>query len=186
MPDESQSQPAAAFLALIAHNEHARRRRMRTRRRLREVAASVVIAALLAALGVELAAFRNSNSDQSSPPKPATTAARAAPTPTAPLQKPTSKPATARAATTRAKPLELQLTATRGPSWVEARENTADGALLYSGIVQQGTSLTVAADRIWVRFGSVGNLDLRLNGTPVRPTHSGTIDAVVTRTGLHG
>lgn len=182
MPDES-------FLALIAHNEHVRRARARRNRRLREVAASVVIAALLAALGVEIAAFRatDRSSDQPAPPPLSTTTSTTKQT-SIPVVPPSTPTTTASTTTTsaRAKPLELQMIATRGASWVEARENTARGEVLYSGIVKQGTSLTLAADRMWIRFGSVGNLDLRLNGKPVRAAHSGTIDAVVTRTGLHG
>ena len=56
--------------------------------------------------------------------------------------------------------------------------------MLYSGILRQGASDRETGRTLWVRFGSLGNLDLTLNGKPVHTTSSGTVDAVVTPSGL--
>ena len=77
----------------------------------------------------------------------------------------------------------LTVRATRGSSWVMAREDDANGRLLYQGVLKTGGSVTVRARRVWVRFGASSYLDLRLNGKPIRLAHSGTVDAVFTRSG---
>jgi RodZ C-terminal domain len=81
-------------------------------------------------------------------------------------------------------PVRFRITAARGDSWVLIRRSGPTGAIVYSGILSQGRSVTVKGTRFWVRFGAVGNLDLVLNGKAVRPAHTGTIDAVVTPSGL--
>ena len=63
-------------------------------------------------------------------------------------------------------------------------EGQLTGDVVYAGIVSRGASVTVKGGQLWIRFGAVGNLDLVLNGKPVRPTHTGTVDAVVTPNGL--
>ena len=78
----------------------------------------------------------------------------------------------------------LRITGARGDSWVEVRRRDRTGDMVYAGIVTKGASVTVKGKQLWVRFGAVGNLDLVLNGKPVHPTHTGTVDAVVTPNGL--
>ena len=77
----------------------------------------------------------------------------------------------------------LTVRATRGSSWVMAREDSATGRLLYQGVLKTGTSITLRARRVWVRFGASSYLDLRLNNKPIRLEHAGTVDAVFTRAG---
>jgi hypothetical protein len=77
----------------------------------------------------------------------------------------------------------LAVRATRGSSWLMARVDSATGRLLYQGVLSTGHSVTLRARRVWVRFGASSYLDLRLNGKPIRLTHSGTVDAVFTRSG---
>ncbi len=79
----------------------------------------------------------------------------------------------------------LTVEAVRGDSWVELRVGSSSGRILYSGILARGESMSGKGSRLWARFGSVGNLDLRLNGKPVRTAHSGTVNALVTPSGLH-
>jgi RodZ C-terminal domain len=192
MPDDQQFQGGDAFLALIAHNERVRRRRARKALRGRKTAASAVIAALLAGIGLALAYLIHANDEanKSTPPppvQPATTTATA-PTTTAPTTTETSQAAPPPSPTRRpaARTVNFEVFATRGPSWVEIRERTQTGKVLFSGIVEQHSSVETTGTRLWVRFGSVGSLDLWVNGKRVHPQNSGTIDAVVTASGLHG
>jgi hypothetical protein len=77
----------------------------------------------------------------------------------------------------------LTVRATRGASWLSAREGDANGRLLYQGLLKTGQSRTLRGRRVWVRFGASSYLDLTLNGKPIRLVHSGTVDAVFTRAG---
>ena len=102
---------------------------------------------------------------------PAVTTAPA-PTPTKPAAPPPVRTVT------------LRITGARGDCWVEVRRRDRTGDVVYAGIVSRGASITVKGTQLWIRFGAVGNLDLVLNGKPVRPTHTGTVDAVVTPSGF--
>ena len=77
----------------------------------------------------------------------------------------------------------LTVRATRGSSWLMARVGDARGRLLYQGVLRTGQSLTLRGRRVWVRFGALSYLDLRLNSEPIRLSHSGTVDALFTRAG---
>jgi hypothetical protein len=79
--------------------------------------------------------------------------------------------------------VRLQLTASRGDSWVELRSGSAQGDVLFSGIVAQGETRSFSAPRLYARFGNAASLDARLNGRTfeLRP---GTYSALVTSRGL--
>jgi hypothetical protein len=85
---------------------------------------------------------------------------------------------------TRPAAFSFRLTATRGDCWVSIRSRSATGPVLYEGVLRQGETARVRGTRLWARFGAIGNLDLYVNGKPVREAHSGTLDAVVTAAGL--
>lgn len=104
-------------------------------------------------------------------PKPPRAPARATP-------KPARKARTAAPAGVR-----LQLTATRGDSWLEVRSGSSAGTVLFSGTLARGTTRTFRAGRLWVRFGGASNLDARLNGRPLG-LRFGTYDTFVTTKGL--
>lgn len=77
----------------------------------------------------------------------------------------------------------LTVRATRGSSWLMARVGDANGRLLFQGVLKTGQATTLRGESVWVRFGASSNLDLRLDGKPIRLTHSGTVDALFTRGG---
>ena len=110
---------------------------------------------------------------------PAVTTARPPAVTTAPAPTPT-KPA----APPPVRTVTLRITGARGDCWVEVRRRDRTGDVVYAGIVTRGASVTVKGTQLWIRFGAVGNLDLVLNGKPAHPTHTGTVDAVVTPQGL--
>ena len=126
--------------------------------------------------------------------RPATTAQPPAATTARPPAATTSQPpaVTTAPAPTPTKPaapppvrtVTLRITGARGDCWVEVRRRDRTGDVVYAGIVSRGASVTVKGTQLWIRFGAVGNLDLVLNGKPVRPTHTGTVDAVVTPNGF--
>ena len=78
----------------------------------------------------------------------------------------------------------FRMRASRGDSWALVRLGSRTGDILYSGVVRQGASVKVRGHRLWARFGALGNLDLLINGKPVRGTHAGTVDAYITAKGV--
>ena len=69
--------------------------------------------------------------------------------------------------------------ASRGDSWVEARADSATGEELYAGVLVQGRSVRLTAGRVWLRLGAAANVDVRVNGKPVREL-SGTVAVLLT------
>jgi hypothetical protein len=146
--------------------------------------AIIVLAVLIAVARGE----SSSSTPEPSPPKttknapapvrtrPVTTATtRTVSTSEAPRRKTVTPPARA----------NLRLTAARADSWMEVRAGSAQGTVLYVGILTQGDSRTFRAKQVWVRFGNAGNVDARLNGRPLALA-AGTYSAVIDRTGLTG
>jgi hypothetical protein len=98
----------------------------------------------------------------------------------------TTAQATTAAVTTTAAPTEkgtavaLTLSASRGESWMEVRNGSPTGRILYSGVLTQGRTRSFHAARVWVLFGAAGNVDARVDGTSVRlpaGTYSALFDA---------
>jgi hypothetical protein len=77
--------------------------------------------------------------------------------------------------------VRLRLTAVRNDSWVQIREGSSTGPVLFDGIVRMGESIRISGRRrLWARFGSLGNFDLTINGRAVQPAVNGTVDTVIT------
>jgi hypothetical protein len=74
--------------------------------------------------------------------------------------------------------VRLSVTATGHATWLEVRRGSATGAVLFTGELQQGDHRRFRAPRLWARFGSAGNLAIRLDGKPV--SLRGTTDHVFT------
>ena len=68
-------------------------------------------------------------------------------------------------------------------TWVEIRAGSADGDVLYSGILRQGTAKRFRGTRLWASFGAASNLAARLNGNPLQLL-PGTYTALVGTRGL--
>jgi Domain of unknown function (DUF4115) len=68
-------------------------------------------------------------------------------------------------------------------TWVEIRVGSADGDVVYSGILPQGNTKRFRSKQVWASFGAAANLTARLNGKPLQlPT--GTYSALVSTSGL--
>jgi cytoskeletal protein RodZ len=68
-------------------------------------------------------------------------------------------------------------------TWVEIRAGSADGEVLYSGILPQGNVKRVRSTKVWASFGAASNLTARLNGNPLQ-LPPGTYRALVSPGGL--
>lgn len=68
-------------------------------------------------------------------------------------------------------------------TWFEIRSGSADGDVLYSGILPQGSAKRFRSTQLWASFGSASNLTARLNGKPLR-LPPGTYSALVAARGL--
>jgi hypothetical protein len=68
-------------------------------------------------------------------------------------------------------------------TWVEIRAGSANGDLLYSGILPQGNARRFRSTQLWASFGAASNLTARLNGNPL-DLPPGTYRALVTTSGL--
>jgi hypothetical protein len=68
-------------------------------------------------------------------------------------------------------------------TWVEIRAGSAEGDVLYSGILPQGNAKRFRSTQVWASFGAASNLTAHLNGKPLQlPT--GTYSALVRTSGL--
>jgi uncharacterized protein DUF4115 len=78
----------------------------------------------------------------------------------------------------------LVVTAARGSCWVSVRADSATGRVLYDGIVDSGRTIRLRGSRLWVRLGSAANVDVAVNGKPVRQLPGGMVDLLATRAGV--
>ena len=76
------------------------------------------------------------------------------------------------------------LTAARSDSWVQIRRNNSTGRVLFDAVVSEGRSIRFVGRRFWARFGALGNFDVTVDGRPVHPLFSGTVDALITAAGI--
>jgi hypothetical protein len=63
-------------------------------------------------------------------------------------------------------------------SWLEVRVGSANGRVLFSGVVHDGGHRRFHARRLWVTFGAASNLAITVNGVAQRL--QGTVEALVT------
>lgn len=68
---------------------------------------------------------------------------------------------------THLQPASLVIRATRGDCWLLVRRGGANGAVMYQGTLQYGTTVRFAAASLWVRFGAPWNVDATRGGKPL-------------------
>jgi Domain of unknown function (DUF4115) len=68
-------------------------------------------------------------------------------------------------------------------TWVEIRAGSADGDVLYSGILPQGSTKHFRSTKVWASFGAASNLAARLNGMPLQ-LPPGTYNALISASGV--
>jgi RodZ C-terminal domain len=141
----------------------------------------------IAGIAVLIAFAHASDSATSAPAAGSTTATRPAATSfSTPMRQ---KPATTRAQTrtrTHAQAssgVRLRLTASRADSWVEIRSGSAQGKVLFVGVMTEGEARSFRGSKLYARFGSAGSFDARLDGVALQ-LQPGTYSALVTSRGL--
>ena len=82
-----------------------------------------------------------------------------------------------------AKQAKVSLTASRGDCWVEVRNGSAKGKILYVATLAKGKSFKVTGAQLWLRFGAPQNVDLVINGKPTT-IPGGSQDFLVTPKGV--
>jgi hypothetical protein len=176
--------PDDPFGELVAHNASVRARRgggLRPGRRAALVLFAVLLLGGLALIGYGIAEKTGgSGSPKALPP----TTAPPPHTVTTVDRTTTAGSTTAATTTAPAPPVILVVRATRGDSWVELHEGTATGRTLYRGTLHQGATARARAKTVWARFGSLGNLDLVVNGKPLHTNLNGTVDITIGPGGL--
>jgi hypothetical protein len=71
----------------------------------------------------------------------------------------------------------------KADTWVEIRVGSADGDVLYSGILPLGNAKRFRSKQVWASFGAASNLTARLNGNPLQ-LPPGTYSALIRTSGL--
>jgi hypothetical protein len=137
----------------------------------------------IAGIAVLIAFARASDSATSAPAAGSTTATRPAATSLSTTIR--QEPATTRARTgTQASSVvRLRLTASRADSWVEIRSGSAQGKVLFVGVMTEGEARSFRGSKLYVRFGNAGSFDARLDGVALQ-LRPGTYSALVTSRGL--
>jgi hypothetical protein len=156
---------------------------------------ALAIAALVALIVLEMTTDRFDTRDTPAAARRVTTAAA-----TTEAAVPAPPPATAAPETTTARGMttgettappepariasgvRLTLSATTD-TWIEIRSGAADGDVLYSGILTQGSAKRFRSTKLWASFGAASNLTARLNGKPLQ-LPPGTYSALVGARGL--
>ena len=73
----------------------------------------------------------------------------------------------------------VRLAATTGPSWLEVREGSAGGRLLYEGTLQPGSSIVLHHRLVWLRTGAPWDLAVRVNGRTLTVPVTGPSDLMI-------
>jgi hypothetical protein len=169
-----EDEPREPVVARRTSTVHQRHRRLEQRGVFLALGGIAIVCAFL------IAAFKFSNGPDNNPPIPnlGTTGGKAAP-PAPPRQKKQRKAA-------RSAKMRFFVVATRGNCWMEVRNYSASGKTLYTGTLQLHQHLgPLAARRLWINFGSPGNVKAAVNGKLVAIPGAGrSVMALVTARGV--
>lgn len=118
---------------------------------------------LLALLGAATSGYLVEDDSPTEAAQPTAPARRPAATATAVTSTALAAPA---AATTQAHAAAalVVVRAARGDCWVEAREGSARGPVLFAGLLAQGDTQRFRAALVWLRLGAGTNVDVTVGG----------------------
>jgi cytoskeleton protein RodZ len=89
------------------------------------------------------------------------------------------------AAPARPAKIRFYVVASSGNCWMEVRNYSANGKTLYAGTLQYHQSQRFVAHRLWIDFGSPGNVSASVNGKAMTiPGGGRTVNVLVTRNGI--
>jgi hypothetical protein len=152
-------------------------------RRLLVVAVVVGVSALWVAVVIEWRRYsdegRALSHQQASETAPSDAATRPNPTPTrvAPVKR---RSTGRRGKQPVERPGAIVLNAVTGASWLEVRDSSASGTLLYEGTLGTGGRLRYRPRTLWVRIGAGENIAIRVRGRQVHDVPAGTTTVLVT------
>jgi hypothetical protein len=145
---------------------------------LKRIAVSVLVVAVLAAALLNVLVWQGyfvNDEGSAAPARRTTTREQPPPAPPPP-------PAITRTAPVAPPPTPdvstIVLSASRGDCWVLARDGSSTGPVLYEGLLQQGASTRLKAERLWLSLGAAANVDLVIDGKP-EELPGGTVEVVV-------
>jgi hypothetical protein len=168
-----EDEPREPVVARRTSTVHQRHRRLERRGVLLALGGIGIVVAFF------IAAFKFSGGGDNTPAIPnlgnTTTARQSAP----PKQKKQHKVA-------RPARIRFFVVAARGDCWMEVRNYSASGRTLYTGTLQYRQHLgPLAARRLWINFGSPGNVKAAINGHPVAIPGAGrSVMVLVSRRGV--
>jgi Helix-turn-helix domain/RodZ C-terminal domain len=88
-------------------------------------------------------------------------------------------------AATRPAKLRFFVVSTSGNCWMEVRNYSVNGRTLYAGTLQLHQYQRFVARRLWIDFGSPGNVKVSVNGQAMTiPGGGQTVNVLVTRHGI--
>jgi cytoskeleton protein RodZ len=150
--EDEPREPAVARRTSTVHQRH---RRLERRGVLLALGGIAIVCAFF------IAAFKFSNGNDNNPliPNLATNTGKAPPPPASrgKKQRKAVRPAKVR----------FFVVATRGNCWMEVRNYSASGKTLYTGTLQLRQSQRFVERRLWINFGSPGNVKAAVNGRAV-------------------
>lgn len=80
---------------------------------------------------------------------------------------------------------KLVVSAARGDCWLQVREGSANGRLIYGGTLEQGQTQRFARwSRLWLELGAPSNLNAQLNGRRVKDFPQQPSIVIVTAKGV--
>jgi cytoskeleton protein RodZ len=157
----------------------------RTRPRPRPVESNFVVVTLAGILAITIlvvVAWRfSSGESREEPLVPSGLRGDTASTPTVAQE---TETAPAAPETKNARLARLVVSAARGDCWIRVKTRSATGRLLYEGTLEQGQAKRFTRQRLWIEVGAPTNLNVRLNGRPVRNFPTGPAIIVVTAKGV--
>jgi cytoskeleton protein RodZ len=80
--------------------------------------------------------------------------------------------------------VKLELTASRGESWLQVHAGSANGRVLYQGTLERGQTQVFVARRVWMTVGVPEALRAKLNGNRLELPEKGPAAVLVTPKGL--
>jgi hypothetical protein len=77
-------------------------------------------------------------------------------------------------------PGELRVSASYAEAWLEVREESGTGKVLYSGLLEEGKAKVFTAEKLWLRLGSPSSVRLRVEGRTLKKIdEAGPIDYII-------
>jgi hypothetical protein len=143
------------------------------------LALAVAIALLLVLVGVITGAIPvdDPSSGETVAAVPTTAPAPVRETPPVAKTTPVAQPAAQPAAETAADDV-VQVRAVGGDCWLEAREGSSTGPVLFIGLLARGTTKKLNAKRVWLRLGAGENVEIVAGGKRAE-VPAGTSDIVL-------